>query len=181
MASAILKRDFEAFINGESFAVALCYQNETTKQLALNFCQMAKQQLNLNFDFETSGWDLNLVTDAQSIPNGGHALVDADMIVFATNGNSLSRQQQEWVEKWLPERTSSGLLVFLHHQASDAAEDSFLAPLAHRAKLDLLQLPASAVTGVEPKTQPETVVAPVVTQDPAPLNRFRPTHWGINE
>jgi hypothetical protein len=181
LASAILKRDFEAFINGESFAVALCYQNETTKQLALNFCQMAKQQLNLSFDFETSGWDLNLVTDAQSIPNGGHALVDADMIVFATNGNSLSQQQQEWVEKWLPERKNSGLLVFLHHQAPDAPEDSFLAPLAHRAKLDLLQLPASAVTSIEPKAPPEPAIPPALAEDPAALNRFRPIHWGINE
>lgn len=182
MASAILKREFESFLNAESFAVTLWYHDETTKQLALNFCQLARQQLNLNFEFEMSGWDLNLVNDAQSIPRAGHALLEADMIVIAINtADSLVSQQRGWMEKWLLERKISGLLVLVQQTGSEAPEDGFFAPLAHRARLDFLQLPASAVTSLESKPQPETVVPPVVTHDTTALTRFRPTHWGINE
>jgi hypothetical protein len=181
LASAILKREFESFINAESFAAALCYHDETTKQLAFDFCQLARRQLNLNFDFEMSGWDLNLVTDLQSTPQAGHALVVADMIVVAAGeGFGLDEAQKLWIEKWLLERKNSGLLVLVHPGSAAVSEDSFLAPLAHRVKLDFLQLPASAVVPVEPKPKPETAV-PVVTLDTAALNRFRPTHWGINE
>ena len=182
LASAILKREFESFFNAESFTVTLCYQDETTKQVALSFCQLAKQQLNLNFEFETSGWNLNLVTDTQSVSRGGQALAEADMIVVATSSaEALPEPQKQWVEKWLLERKGSGLLVLVQQVSPEAPEDSFFAPLAHRAKLDFLQLPASAVTGVESKPQRETVVPPVVTHDTATLTRFRPTHWGINE
>jgi hypothetical protein len=166
--------------------VAVLYEDEATRDLAIQLCHGLADQFEKELDFEFTWWKFKYLSDAEIAAQAAQAAGKADLILVSVHHTeNFPLEVMAWFERWLSTRTpSEGALVLLQTPADRRSQsdqqDSYLRFMAQRAHLDYLPL-------FEPDSLPassDRLREDMIVSEPARSDQTAGQHssgWGIND
>jgi hypothetical protein len=172
----------------EACVVAVVYDNDSARNLAIHVCDTLSQTFSGDLEFDVSWWRFNYLADPLIAGAAAQAAATADLILVILGSESIPGEVKAWFERWLSRRESmEGALVVgrassVGTKEADAATDAFLRLAAKRAHLDFVPLFASGSAARLQDRLREDDAFP----NPAGLDRsldrnYHSSGWGINE
>jgi hypothetical protein len=127
------------------WSVVVVYEDATTRERAVTFCDQLVSQYWETYEFDVSWWPFTLLNAAPATEEAAEKAAQADLIVFsATPEGDFPLPVKAWVERWLSRRGErEGMLVGLMEQLADGgdqegAKHCYLRKAARRGAMDYL-------------------------------------------
>src|SRR5262249_2143287 len=127
----------------EQCRVAVIYEDEHSKNLALNLCNQLHTQFWDDLGFQFSWWHFRFLDDPRLAAFALEEASMADVLLFAVQPvGDIPRLVKGWIDQWLEKRRrSTGALATLASAVGPATmRGSYLERIARRAGLDYLPL-----------------------------------------
>src|SRR5262245_44329722 len=169
----------------EACAVAVVYDNDSARNLAIHVCDTLSQTFIGDLDFEVSWWRFNYLADPLIAGVAAQAAAKADLILVILDTENIRAEVQAWFDGWLSHRevTGGALVVGRSSGASNdtSATDAYLRLAAERAHLDFVPLFASSSgTRLEDRLREDQAFSDPAAWD-RPDRNYHSSGWGINE
>jgi hypothetical protein len=128
----------------ETWSVVVVYENEETRDTAVQFCDCLVERFWSKCGFDVSWWSFSLLEDATTSAQARGKAANADLVVFATS-ETIGGTVRSWIESWISQRgEKEGACVALLPGMAAGSAQIYLREAAHRAGMDFLtQVPQS--------------------------------------
>jgi hypothetical protein len=171
----------------EACVVAVVYDNDSARTLAIHVCDTLSQTFVGDLDFDVSWWRFNYLADPLIAGAAAQAAATADLILVILGGDSIPGEVKAWFEQSLSRRESKeGALVLgrsvMVTKDDSAAVDTFLRQAAERAHLDFVPLFAvHSAAHLEDRLREDESFSEPAAFDRPPDHNYHSSGWGINE
>ena len=169
-------------------SVVVVYEEEVTREVAVNFCDHLVERFWSRAGFDVSWWSFALLEDPGAAWQAAQKAIHADIIIFATRPEGEMPQRiREWIESWLGQREDrEGAFVALIDESgagvgAGAGKQIYLRQVAHRAGMDYLTqvpqeisraIPDSLEWCTERAGQVTNVLEEILHQHPPPSRLY---------
>lgn len=146
MGASALHGERELWGESEVCSVAVIYEDDVARELALQVCTSLTRKFNCDPEFAFSWWRFKYLGEPAVAREALQAARRADLILVAVNGmRDLPAPVKAWFENWLLERKAPGgaLVTILRpgeEQNPALSRSSYFQSVADRARLDYLPL-----------------------------------------
>lgn len=137
----------------ESQTVLVIYEDEPTRNAAMQFCDTMVRRFWTRCDFGLEWCSFAALTDARSGKAALHKAADADIILFAAQPHgALPLHVELWIGAWVAQRAQrQGALVGLLDPERDGSGQTsrytWLRAMAHKAGMDYLTAAPQEIGG----------------------------------
>ncbi len=128
-----------------NWSVAVVYEDESTRQSAVAFCDGLVEKFWAECEFDVGWWSFDQLQASKSAGDASGKAAEADMIVFAARPEGeMPIGVGAWVDGWLGRRGErEGMLVGLFGHGAEPGEEMtekqvYLRAIAHRCGMDYL-------------------------------------------
>jgi len=125
--------------------IIVAYENNTTREHAVRFCEKLGAQYRSKVELEINWWSFALLKEPPTAGQAAQGAACAEMVVLAMGGaGDLPPETKRWLESWVSNRCRrEGALVGLVQREPGAGDipslkEVYLRNIAHRAGMDYL-------------------------------------------